>query len=300
MAKLPPKKMDTEDTSRKQEQCFVIMPISAQHGYDEGHFQLVYEDIIKPAIIAANLIPFRADETKNTNLIQLDILRNVIESPIAICDMSSKNPNVFYELGMRQAFDLPTVLLRDEITDAPFDVNGLRYVTYKKDMKHRDVVSAIEELTITLKDTFEKRDDKSEINSLIRLMELANPAVINKVELTDEVRIEKLNELHLEKIMSSIDSLSMNQSNMMRELNKTKSLYNNATTEHRTLEEEQKRHELKLQRHQMEQHLKDLDQQLMRKQQHLKYLEHEHEQARAQAQQHLGGGNRSKLGTASN
>ncbi len=136
--------------------------------------------------------------------------------------MSSKNPNVFYELGMRQAFDLPTVLLRDEITDAPFDVNGLRYVTYKKDMKHRDVVNAVEELTVALKDTFQKRDDKSEINSLIRLMELANPAKLNQVELTDEARFEKLNELHLKEIISSIDSLNINQNRIMDELNKTR------------------------------------------------------------------------------
>lgn len=220
---LPNKKSKLEKLA-EQDQCFVIMPISAQNGYEDGHFQLVYEDIIKPAIIAAGLTPFRADETKNTNLIQLDILRNVIESPIAICDMSSKNPNVFYELGMRQAFDKPTVLLRDEITDAPFDVNGLRYVTYKKGMKHRDVVSAINDLTIALKDTFEKRNDKSEINSLIRLMELANPAQLNQVELTDEFRFEKLNELHLQEIISSIDSLNVNQSRIMDELHKNRLL----------------------------------------------------------------------------
>jgi hypothetical protein len=210
-----------------QKQCFVIMPISSQNGYEEGHFQLVYEDIIKPAIIAAGLSPFRADETKNTNLIQLDILRNVIDSPIAICDMSSKNPNVFYELGMRQAFDLPTVLLRDEITDAPFDVSGLRYVTYKKDMKHRDVVTAIDDLTMALKETFLKRNDKTEINSLIRLMELASPATLSQVELTDEVRYEKLNELHLQEIISSIDSLNVNQNRIMDELHRNRMFFEN-------------------------------------------------------------------------
>lgn len=192
-------------------QCFVIMPISSQNGYEDGHFQLVYEDIIKPAIENAGMIPFRADETKNTNLIQLDILKNVIESPIAICDMSAKNPNVFYELGMRQAFDLPTVLLRDEITDAPFDINRLRYVTYKKGMKHRDVKDAVELLSQTLIETYAKRDDKTEINSLIRLMELANPAKLNQVELSAEARYEKLNELHLKEIIASINSLREEQ-----------------------------------------------------------------------------------------
>ncbi|WP_394392967.1 hypothetical protein [Shewanella woodyi] len=207
----------------QEEQCFVIMPISSQNGYDEGHFQLVYEDIIKPSIIAAGLKPFRADETKNTNLIQLDILRNVVESTIAICDMSARNPNVFYELGMRQAFDLPTVLLRDEVTEAPFDVNGLRYVTYKKDMKHRDVVKAVQELTDALKDTYVKRNDKSEINSLIRLMELASPAKLSQMELSEEARYEKLNELHLKDIMSSIDTLNANQKAIFEELRESRS-----------------------------------------------------------------------------
>ena len=202
------------DKNKEDIQCFVIMPISSQNGYEDGHFQLVYEDIIKPAIECAGMTPFRADETKNTNLIQLDILKNVIESPIAICDMSSKNPNVFYELGMRQAFDLPTVLLRDEVTDAPFDINGLRYVTYKKGMKHRDVKDAVAQLSQALSDTYAKRDDKTEINSLIRLMELANPAKLSQVELSDEARYEKLNELHLQEIIASINSLREEQKSL--------------------------------------------------------------------------------------
>lgn len=208
--------VEEQDTT----QCFVIMPISSQEGYDKDHFKLVYEDIIKPSILAAGLSPFRADETKNTNLIQLDILRSVVDSEIAICDMSARNPNVFYELGMRQAFDRPTVLLRDEITEAPFDVNGLRYVTYKKNMKHRDVMQAVKELTIAIKETYAKRNDKSEINSLIRLMELASPAKLSQVELSDEARYEKLNELHLKEIMSSIESLNSSQRIIMSELSK--------------------------------------------------------------------------------
>ena len=132
----------------------------------------------------------RADETKNTNLIQLDILKRIIETPIAVCDMSSKNPNVFYELGMRQAFDMPTVLIKDESTNAPFDISGLRYVTYNKAMKHRDVIEAIQELTECIHDTYAKKDDKTEINSLIRLMEFSSPAILNPINISDT---EKMN-----------------------------------------------------------------------------------------------------------
>ncbi|HDZ3708159.1 TPA: hypothetical protein RSW45_003461, partial [Vibrio cholerae] len=119
------------------------MPISDQQGYDKGHFQLVYEDIIKPAIQSAGMIAVRADETKGANLIQLDILQKVIKLPIAVCDISSKNPNVFYELGIRQAFDMPTVILKDSNTEAPFDISGLRYCDYNVNMRYRDVKSAV-------------------------------------------------------------------------------------------------------------------------------------------------------------
>lgn len=198
-------------------ECFVIMPISNQNDYEDGHFTLVYEDIIKPAIQANDMKPIRADETKNTNLIQLDILRRIIETPIAICDMSSKNPNVFYELGMRQAFDMPTVLIKDDETTAPFDISGLRYITYNKNMKHREVQRAIEELTKCIKETYLKKDDKSEINSLIRLMELTTPASFNSMNIPEAEKIERLQELELKDIKSAITEMSRNQNQLLHE-----------------------------------------------------------------------------------
>ncbi|CAH6845409.1 conserved hypothetical protein [Vibrio chagasii] len=185
--------------------CFVIMPISSQQDYDEEHFQLVYEDIICPAIEAADMVPVRADETKGTNLIQLDILQKVIDSPIAICDMSAKNPNVFYELGMRQAFDMPTVLLKDEKTIAPFDINGLRYCQYHTDMRHRNVKLAIENLSQTLVQTYKNRNNKSEINSLVRLLDLARPAELPKADITAEEKESKLLSLKLDTVIDGME-----------------------------------------------------------------------------------------------
>jgi 23S rRNA U2552 (ribose-2'-O)-methylase RlmE/FtsJ len=202
------------DDAGKDINCFIIMPISNQLGYEPGHFSLVYEDIIKPAVIAAGMKPIRADETKNTNLIQLDILRKVIESDIAICDMSSKNPNVFYELGVRQAFDKPTVLMIDEATTAPFDVSSLRYVDYKKGMGYRDVKQAVDNLTQTLKDTYAKREDKSEINSLIRLMDLTTPAQLNQVDISAEDRTA----LQISELASSMHNIQAVQNKILNSL----------------------------------------------------------------------------------
>jgi hypothetical protein len=197
--------------SMKGKSCFVIMPISQQAGYEVCHFDLVYEDIIKPSIEATGMVPIRADETTNTNLIQLDILKKVIGSDMAICDMSAKNPNVFYELGVRQAFDKPTVLMTDNITSAPFDVSSLRYVEYQEKMNYRDVKSVVERLTQALIETYEKQYDKSEINSLIRLMELTAPAQLNSIDITDEDRTA----LQIKELSTAVNHMQVTQNKML-------------------------------------------------------------------------------------
>ncbi|MFV8462069.1 hypothetical protein ACNO7T_13025 [Vibrio campbellii] len=226
------KKEQASDSSKKT--CFVIMPISGQTGYDSDHFTLVYEDIIKPAIEQAGMLPIRADETVNTNLIQLDILRKVIESDIAICDMSSKNPNVFYELGVRQAFDKPTVLMIDDATDAPFDVSSLRYVNYKKEMGFRDVNSAITRLKDTLLETYQKKDDKSEINSLIRLMELTTPAQLSQIDISTEDRTA----IQISELTAAVHSIQATQNRVLSSINQQTKAYHlksDHETEARTL-----------------------------------------------------------------
>lgn len=91
--------------AEEKKTCFVIMPISDVDGYDSGHFTRVYEHLIKPACEQAGFKPERADETPRTDVIMAGILKKIIACDIAICDLSSRNANVFYELGLRHAFN---------------------------------------------------------------------------------------------------------------------------------------------------------------------------------------------------
>ncbi len=68
--------------------CFVIMPISDSDGYPEGHFRRVYEHLIKPACNDANFIPIRADDITKTNYIVINILRNLVNCEMCVCDIS--------------------------------------------------------------------------------------------------------------------------------------------------------------------------------------------------------------------
>lgn len=154
--------------------CFIIMPISDVEGYPKGHFDRVYEYIIAPACKQAGYEVVRADGTAKTNVIIVDILKHVYDCDMAICDLSARNPNVFYELGFRQAFNKKTVLMIDEKTTRPFDISGLRSFPYDSSLRIDLVNKAIDDLVKALKDTAEMSEH--EPNSLLKLLSVENPA----------------------------------------------------------------------------------------------------------------------------
>lgn len=167
---------------KENKDCFVIMPISDADGYDKGHFLRVYEDIVKPAVEKTEFIARRADEVKETNFIHLDILKKLIDAPIAICDLSSRNPNVLFELGIRQAFDKPVVLIQEKGTPKIFDIGPLRYLEYDKSMKYHDVLKTQSALTEAIIATKAAEGQHGNVNSIVRLMALSNPASIPTLE----------------------------------------------------------------------------------------------------------------------
>ena len=83
------------------------------------------------------------------------ILKNLIECDMAICDLSSRNPNVMYELGIRQAYGKKVVLIQDDATDRIFDVAGINTVFYKKDRLYENVIKAKGDITNAIKETYE-------------------------------------------------------------------------------------------------------------------------------------------------
>ena len=162
--------------------CFVIMPIADCEGYEKGHFAHVYNDIIKPAIEKTEFVAIRADEVKETNLIHLDILKKLIDAPIAVCDLSTRNPNVLFELGIRQAFDKPVVLIQEKGTPKIFDIAPLRYLEYSKEMKYHEVLESQKNLQEAIEATKGVENDSGNINSIVKLMALSSSAVIPNLD----------------------------------------------------------------------------------------------------------------------
>ena len=108
--------------------CFVIQP------FDADKFDRRFEEVYSPAIQAAGLEPYRVDRD-----VAVDIPIDSIESGIrgaAIClaDITTDNPNVWYELGFAFASGRAVVMVcSDERTGKkyPFDIQHRTVIEYK-------------------------------------------------------------------------------------------------------------------------------------------------------------------------
>lgn len=124
------------DDSKK---CFVVMPfgIKPNNLLQEGtyDFDKVYRIVIKRAIQEAGLEPVRADEQKSSNIIHVDMFRELRDRTVVLADLSLYNPNVFYELGIRHVLSSAgTVLICCKAnSNLPFDVKLSRVIFYDYD-----------------------------------------------------------------------------------------------------------------------------------------------------------------------
>jgi hypothetical protein len=190
------------EKEKKVKTCFVIMPIADHPDYEKDHFNRVYEYLIKPACINAGYQPYRADDSKASHMIMFDILKKIMDCDMAICDLSSKNANVFYELGLRQAFNKKTILITDGRDKAPFDISGFRYVPYTPSLRVDSVEREISSISEMLLETEAAPDD--DVNSIVKLLKI-KPAHVEPVELnSSESMLFNL----ITKLQDKIDALA--------------------------------------------------------------------------------------------
>ncbi len=92
-------------------------------------FDVVHETI-RGAVDDAGLISVRVDDIWGHDHVMGDVLSALWESQIVIADLTGRNPNVFYEVGLAHALPRKTVLLTQNAGDVPFDLQPIRYLMY--------------------------------------------------------------------------------------------------------------------------------------------------------------------------
>lgn len=103
--------------------CFVMMPFGTW-------FDRYYQQIYVPAIREAGFEPIRADELFTTGSVVEQVWEQIEKAKLLLADLSEKNANVFYELGLAHAARKPVVFTASTVDDVPFDLRHLRVIIY--------------------------------------------------------------------------------------------------------------------------------------------------------------------------
>ena len=113
--------------------AFVAMPFGKKTGFDGKtiDFNAVYTDLLKPAIEAAGLAVFRADQEQTAGEINADMFQELFIADLVVADLTLDNANVWYELGIRHALRAHgIVLVQGPSNRQPFDDYTDRRLNY--------------------------------------------------------------------------------------------------------------------------------------------------------------------------
>jgi len=114
--------------------CFVVMGFGKKTDYPTGRvldLDKSYKYIIKPAAEAAGYECQRADEIQHSGNINVPMYQQLLTSDVVIADVSTYNPNAFYELGVRHALKpYTTITIAEDKLVFPFDVGQVAIRTY--------------------------------------------------------------------------------------------------------------------------------------------------------------------------
>jgi hypothetical protein len=106
--------------------CFVIQPFDKGGPYDKR-----YHGVMVPAIKAAGLEPYRVDEDPGSTILIDDIEKGIRDAEVCLADITTNNPNIWYEVGFALANGKAVVLICQENRPDPFPF----------DIRHRHIIS---------------------------------------------------------------------------------------------------------------------------------------------------------------
>ncbi|MEZ5059735.1 MAG: hypothetical protein R2879_22100 [Saprospiraceae bacterium] len=109
-----------------------------------------------------NSTPKLVSESEDIGMIHKSIVENIFSNEIVVCDVSGKNANVMFELGIRLTFEKPTVIIKDDHTDYSFDTSPLKHIEYPRDLRHNKIELFINELKTAIIKTYARSIEEGE------------------------------------------------------------------------------------------------------------------------------------------
>jgi hypothetical protein len=113
----------TVNVQEKPRSVFVVMPFAPA-------FDKVYKRGIKASVEAMGWDCQRTDEVIHNRDIMCKVCQGIRQARFVIADLTDRNANVFYELGMAHALEKDVILLAQDVGDVPFDLRQMNIIEY--------------------------------------------------------------------------------------------------------------------------------------------------------------------------
>jgi hypothetical protein len=121
--------------------CFVITPIGGEGTAIRREADGIVDEVLIPVLYG--LLGFKvsvAHRIESTGSISQQVIRGVMEADLAVCNLTTLNPNVMYELALRHAARLPVVTIASDLTKLPFDIAEDRVIFYQNDIMGANIL----------------------------------------------------------------------------------------------------------------------------------------------------------------
>jgi hypothetical protein len=209
------KEQNTQNSEERAEiaprrMCGIIMPIKPLDGLDPNHWNDVLTmltDLAYEAGLDARIVSHH----DASGTIHHTIVENLASDGLVICDVSTRNPNVMFELGMRLTFDKPTIVIIDDKSEFSYDTSPIGHEVYPRDLSTLNDSKFKERLLSKIKYTMEAAKDPEYSCFLKRYGDFEIPKLQVKHATLKEFIEASINRLSLE-----ITALNPNQTPLRR------------------------------------------------------------------------------------
>jgi O-acetyl-ADP-ribose deacetylase (regulator of RNase III) len=145
-------------------------------------FDKVYDYFLKPIIEALGLKCVRCDKIGESGWIHAKMFEHIYESDVALVDITTLNPNVFYELGVRHSLaPSVTVLIKRRGTNIPFNIQGFQVVDYDEDFQ--SIEEAKKKISDVIRNGLKLKKKDSPVHEVLNLRIGTNPKPIPRTEI---------------------------------------------------------------------------------------------------------------------
>lgn len=166
--------------------CFVVMGYGKKTDYKRGRtidLDKTYNNILKPLIEELGMECVRSDEIIHSGIIDKPMFNQLISADIVIADISTYNPNAFYELGVRHALKpYTTIIISEDKLEYPFDIQHsviYKYEHLGKDIGYSEVIRFKAELNQLLKTILSNPQTDSPVYTYIESLQ---PPVLKDID----------------------------------------------------------------------------------------------------------------------